>query len=316
MLSGGIVGSGYGAGSGMGGTGISEADAIALIEDRYRVIDGTPGIIPAAAASQKLRLAPDNTGVVRTLVEHTDYAVPRSGTFSDYTDPHYRGDFNYAPYPGTDTDDIFYHIGHNYFAKVRLISTNNYQWRSTSIATALGADAVWLGQRPNQALALAQIDTFDSTKMYYAYTATDQQVIVLDNSTYVAGSGETQTHEWHSITGDTKERIAELEGYTPTYWAQIIDEPTYITGDDTETVESLNVDILDSYLDTGAMAYAQLIFDFTLEKATALRVDSTIRIKHGTATIHTESVPLQNANTEFASTFKVNVDRCIRRNHC
>ena len=86
-----------------------------------------------------------------------------------------------------------------------------------------------------------------------------------------------------------------------------IDEPTYITGNDTETIESLNIDILDNYLDTGAMAYAQLIFDIRLEKATALRIDSTIRIKHGTATIHTESVPLQNANTEFTTTFKVDV---------
>ena len=293
--------------SGSGGTGLSEAEAIALIEERYRVIDGKAGIIPVASASQKLKLAPDNTGVVRTLVEHVEYAVARSGTFSVYTDPHYRGDYTYAPYPGTDTDDIFYHIGHNHFAKVRLISTNNYQWRSTDIATALGSDAVWLGQQPNQAIALAHIDTFDSTKKYYTYTATDQQVIVLDSSTYVAGSGESRTYEWHSITGDTKERIARLEGYTPTYWSQIIDEPTIITGDDTETIESLNVDILDSYLEAGAIAYAQLIFEIKLEKVTALRVDSTIRIKHGTATIHTESVPLQNANTEFTSTFKVNV---------
>ena len=82
------VGSGTGAGSGGGGggTGISEADAIALIEARYRVIDGKPGIIPAAAASQKLKLAPDNSGIVRTLVEHVEYAVARSGDFSVYTD--------------------------------------------------------------------------------------------------------------------------------------------------------------------------------------------------------------------------------------
>ena len=296
-----------GGGGGGGGTGVSEAEAIALIEERYRVIDGTPANIPDAAAAEKLNLAPDNMGVVRTLVEHIDYAVPRSGTFSVYTDPHYRGDFTYAPYPGTDTDDIFYHIGHNHFAKVKLVATNNYQWRQTDIATALGSDAVWLGQQPNQATALAQIDTFDSTKTYYTYTATDQQVMVLDNSTFVAGSGESRTYEWHSITGDTKERIARLEGYTPTYWAQTIDEPTIITGDATETIESLNVEILDSYLDTGAMAYAQLIFEIKLEKVTALRVDSTLRIKHGAATIHTESVPLQNANTEFTSTFKVNV---------
>ena len=292
----------------MGGTGISEADAIALIEARYRVIDGKPGIIPAASASQKLRLAPDNTGIVRTLVEHVEYAVARSGTFSAYTDAHYRGDFTYAPYPGTDLDDIFYHIGHNHFAKVRLIATNNYQWRTTDIATALGADAVWLGQRPNQALALAQIDTFDSTKTYYTYTATDQQVMVLDSSTYVAGSGESRTFEWHSITGDTLERVAQLEEYTPTYWAQVIDEPTIITGDDTETIDTLNVKLLDNLLEAEDSVSGLLIFDFTLEKATGLRVDSTIRIKHGTATIHTESVPLQNANTEFTSTFKVNVD--------
>ena len=98
-----------------------------------------------------------------------------------------------------------------------------------------------------------------------------------------------------------------LRQYTPTYWAQTIDEPTIITGDDTETIESLNVDILDSYLEAGAIAYAQLVFEIKLEKVAALRVDSTIRIKHGTATIHTESVPLQNANTEFDSTIKVNV---------
>ena len=302
---GGIVGGYYGAGS--GGAGISESDAIALIEARQRVLDGTPANIPVAADSEKLNLAPDNMGVVRTLVEHIDFAVPRSGTFSVYTDSHYRGDYTYAPYPGTDLDDIFYHIGHNHFAKVRLVATNNYQWRETDIATALGADAVWLGQQPNQAIALAQIGTFDSTKKYYTYTATDQQVMVLDNTTYVAGSGEERTYEWHSITGDTKERIARLEEYTPAYWAQTIDEPTLITGDDTETIESLNVDILDSYLDTGAMAYAQLIFEIKLEKVTTLRVDSTIRIKHGTATIHTESVPLQNANTEFTTTFKVDV---------
>ena len=302
-----VIGGFFGNRSGGGGAGLAEADVLTLINSNRRLIDGTPANLPAAAVGEKLKLAPDNAGVVRTLVEHIHYAVARSGTFSVYTDAHYRGDFTYAPYPGTDTDDIFYHIGHNHFAKVTLISPNNYQWRTTGIATALGADAVWLGQQPNQAIALAQIDTFDATKTYYAYTATDQQVIVLDSSTYVAGSGESRTYEWHSITGDTKERIARLEEYTPTYWAQTIDEPTIITGDDTETIESLNVDILDSYLDTGGMAYAQLIFEIKLEKVAALRVDSTIRIKHGAVTIHTESVPLQNANTEFTSTFKVDV---------
>ena len=301
-----LVGSGGGGGGG-GGTGVSEAEAIALIEGHYRVIDGTPANIPTAAASEKLKLAPDNTGVVRTLVEHIHYSVARAGTFSVYTHANYRGDFAFAPYPGTNTDDIYYDKSHEYFAKVRLVSPNNYQWRSTSIETALGADAVWLGHQTTQAVALAQIGTFDSSKTYYTYTSVDQNVMVLDNSTYVAGSGESKTQEWVSITGDTAERVARLEGYTPTYWAQTIDEPTYITGDDTETIESLNVDILDSYLDTGAMAYAQLVFDIRLEKATGLRIDSTIRIKHGTVTIHTESVPLQNANTEFTSTFKVDV---------
>ena len=293
--------------SGSGGTGLSEAETIALIEGRYRVIDGTPAGIPEAAASEKLKLAPDNTGVVRTLVEHIHYSVARAGTFSVYTHANYRGDFAFAPYPGTNTDDIYYDKSHEYFAKVRLVSPNNYQWRSTSIETALGADAVWLGHQTTQAVALAQIGTFDSSKTYYTYTSVDQNVMVLDNSTYVAGSGESKTQEWVSITGDTAERVARLEGYTPTYWAQTIDEPTYITGDATETIESLNVEILDSYLDTGAMAYAQLVFDIRLEKATGLRIDSTIRIKHGTVTIHTESVPLQNANTEFTSTFKVDV---------
>ena len=293
--------------SGSGGAGLSEAEAIALIEARYRVIDGTPANLPVAAASEKLKLAPDNTGVVRTLVEYIHYSVARAGTFSVYTHANYRGDFAFAPYPGTNTDDIYYDKSHEYFAKVRLVSPNNYQWRSTSIETALGADAVWLGHQTTQAVALAQISTFDSSKTYYAYTSTDQNVMVLDNSTYVAGSGESKTQEWVSITGDTAERVARLEDYTPTYWAQTIDEPTYITGDDTETIESLNVDILDSYLDTGAMAYAQLIFEIRLEKATGLRIDSTIQIKHGTATIHSESVPLQNANTEFTTTFKIDV---------
>ena len=297
-----LVGSGGGS-----GTGLSEAEAIALIEGRYRVIDGTTANIPDAAAAEKLKLAPDNSGVVRTLVEHIHYSVARAGTFSVYTHANYRGDFAFAPYPGTNTDDIYYDKSHEYFAKVRLVSPNNYQWRSTSIETALGADAVWLGHQTTQAVALAQIGTFDTTKTYYVYTSTDQNVMVLDNSTYVAGSGESKTQEWVSITGDTAERVARLEGYTPIYWAQTIDEPTYITGDDTEIIESLNVDILDSYLDTGAMAYAQLVFDIRLEKATGLRIDSTIRIKRGTATIHTESVPLQNANTEFTSTFKVDV---------
>ena len=45
--------------------------------------------------------------------------------------------------------------------------------------------------------------------------------MVLDNSTYVAGSGESKTQEWVSITGNTAERVARLEGYTPTYWAQV-----------------------------------------------------------------------------------------------
>ena len=303
----GILSRNRGGGGGGGGTGVSEAEAIALIEERYRVIDGTTANIPDAAAAEKLKLAPDNSGVVRTLVEHIHYSVARAGTFSVYTHANYRGDFAFAPYPGTNTDDIYYDKSHEYFAKVRLVSPNNYQWRSTSIETALGADAVWLGHQTTQAVALAQIGTFDSSKTYYTYTSTDQNVMVLDNSTYVAGSGESKTQEWVSITGDTAERVARLEGYTPTYWAQTIDEPTYIAGDDTETIESLNVDILDSYLDTGAMAYAQLIFDIRLEKATGLRIDSTIRIKHGTVTIHTESVPLQNANTEFTSTFKVDV---------
>ena len=288
------------------GAGLAEADVLTLINSNRRLIDGTPANLPAAAAAEKLKLAPDNAGVVRTLVEHIHFSVARAGTFSVYTDANYRGDFAFAPYPGTNTDDIYYDKSHEYFAKVRLVSTNNYQWRSTSIETALGADAVWLGHQTTQAVALAQIGTFDSSKTYYTYTSVDQNVMVLDNSTYVAGSGESKTQEWVSITGDTAERVARLEDYTPTYWAQTIDEPTYITGNNTETID-LNVDILDSYLDTGAMAYAQLIFDIRLEKATALRIDSTIRIKHGTATIHTETVPLQNANTEFTTTFKVNV---------
>ena len=304
MQIGGFFGNASGSG---GGAGLAEADVLTLINSNRRLIDGTPANLPTAAAAEKLKLAPDNTGVVRTLVEHIHFSVARAGTFSVYTHANYRGDFAFAPYPGTNTDDIYYDKSHEYFAKVRLVSPNNYQWRSTSIETALGADAVWLGHQTTQAVALAQIGTFDSSKTYYAYTSTDQNVMVLDNSTYVAGSGESKTQEWVSITGDTAERVARLEGYTPTYWAQTIDEPTYITGDDTETIESLNVDILDSYLDTGAMAYAQLIFDIRLEKATGLRIDSTIRIKHGTATIHTESVPLQNANTEFTTTFKVNV---------
>ena len=310
IIRGGIVGGYYGSGgSGGGGGGLSESEAIALIEARQRVIDGTPANIPVAAASEKLKLAPDNSGVVRTLVEHIHYAVARSGTFSVYTDAHYRGDFAFAPYPGTDTDDIYYDKSHEYFAKVRLVSPNNYQWRSTSIEAALGADAVFLGHQTTQAVALAQIGTFDSSKTYYTYTSVDQNVMVLDNSTYVAGSGESKTQEWISLTGDTAERVARLEGYTPTYWAQTIDEPTYITGDDTETIDTFNVTLLNNLLDEAEDSVSGLlIFDFTLEKATGLRVDSTIRVKHGTATIHTEDVPLQNANSEFTRTFKVNVD--------
>ena len=294
-------------GGGGGGTGVSEAEAIALIEARDDVIDGTPENIPAASASQKLKLAPDNSGIVRTLVEKIDYAVPRSGTFSVYTHTHYRGPFFFAPYPGTDTDDVFFHLGHDHFARVTLISPNNYQWRTVSFTNALGTDAVWLGHQPTQADALAQIDTFDTTKAYYAYTSTDQNVMVLDNSTYVAGSGESRTQEWLSITGDTKERIAKLEGYTPTYWAQTIDEPTLISGDDTETIDAFNVDLLDQFFDSDTRARGRLVFDVRLEKVTNLRIDTTIRVKHGTTTIHTESVPLQNANTEFTSNFHIDV---------
>ena len=294
-------------GSGSGGGGLSESDVIVLIEQRDDVIDGTPDNIPAAAIAQLLKLAPDNSGIVRTLVEHIDFAVPRSGTFSVYTDAHFRGTFTYAPYPGTDLDDIFYHLGHNHFAKVTLISANNYQWRTTDIATALGADAIWLGQQPNQAIALAQIDTFDATKTYYTYTATDQQVMVLDSSTYVAGSGESRTYEWHSITGRMSERIASLEGDTPIYSVQLIDEPTIITGDDTETIDSFNVDLTDDFLASDTRARARLIFEVKLEKVTNLRIDTSIQVKHGTTVIKTESVPLQNANTEFTRTFFVDV---------
>ena len=166
--------------------------------------------------------------------------------------------------------------------RVTLISANNYQWRTVSFTNALGADAVWLGHQPTQADALAQIDTFDTTKTYYAYTSTDQNVMVLDNSTYVAGSGESRTQEWLSITGDTKERIAKLEGYTPTYWAQTIDEPTLISGDDTETIDAFNVDLLDQFFDSDTRARGRLVFDVRLEKVTNLRIDTTIRVKHGT----------------------------------
>ena len=36
--------------------------------------------------TEKLKLAPNNAGIVRTLVEHIHYAVARAGTFGVYTD--------------------------------------------------------------------------------------------------------------------------------------------------------------------------------------------------------------------------------------
>ena len=95
--------------AGGGGDGLSTAAVIGLIEARDDVIDGTPGNLPVAAAVQKLKLAPDSSGIVRTLVERVHHAVPRSGRFSVYTHAHYRGPYFYAPYPGQDTDDIFYY---------------------------------------------------------------------------------------------------------------------------------------------------------------------------------------------------------------
>ena len=306
MIRGGIVGGYYGI-IGTGGAGLSEADVIALIEARDGVIDGTPGILPVAAAVQKLKLAPDNSGLVRTLVERVHHAVPRSGSFSVYTHAHYRGPFAFAPFPGEDTDDIFYYTAHQYFARVRQVSPGNYQWRQTTIADALGVDAVWLGHVATQAAALARIGTFDETKSYFAYTTADRNVMLLSNSSYVAGSGESRTYEWRSITGDTAERVARLEDYTPTYWQQVIDAPAYINGDDTETFDGFDVELLDKFLEVDARAYGQLILDVKLEKLTDLRIDSTIRIKHGTTTIKEESLPLQDANTEFTKKVKVDV---------
>ena len=306
MIRGGIVGGYYGI-TGTGGDGLSVAEVIALIEARDDVIDGTQANLPLAAAAQKLKLAPDNSGLVRTLVEHVHHAVPRSGSFSVYTHAHYRGPFFYAPFPGEDTDDIFYYTAHQYFARVRQLSPGNYQWRETTIADALGVDAVWLGHVATQAAALARIGTFDETKSYFAYTTADRNVMLLSNSTYAAGSGESRTYEWRSITGDTAERVARLEDYTPTYWQQVIDEPTHINGDDTETFDGFDVDLLDKFLEVDARAYGQLILDVKLEKLTNLRVDSTLRIKHGTTTIKAESLPLQDTNTEFTKKIKVDV---------
>ena len=297
---------GIGAASG-GGDGLSTAAVIGLIEARDDVIDGTPGNLPVAAAVQKLKLAPDSSGIVRTLVERVHHAVPRSGRFSVYTHTHYRGPFFYAPYPGQDTDDIFYYTAHQYFARVRQLSPGNYQWRETTIADALGVDAVWLGHVATQAAAVARIGTFDETKSYFAYTTADRNVMLLSNSSYAAGSGESRTYEWRSITGDTAERVARLEDYTPTYWQQVIDEPAYINGDDIETFNGFYVDLLDKFLKVDARAYGQLILDVKLEKLTNLRVDSTIRIKHGTTTIKAESLPLQDANTKFSKKVKVDV---------
>lgn len=206
-----------GGSGGNGGTGISEADAIALIEARYRVIDGTPGNIPDADADQLLKLAPDNRGNVRTLVEIPHHAIARSGDFSLYGPAHFRGSFYYAPFSGTDVQDVYYSTSHKYFARVTLIGPNNYQWRATSILDALGSGAEWLGQVPNQEQALAAIEDFDSTKAYYTYTATDQNVMVLDNSTYIGGQDEDVTHEWQNIVGDSRERLALLESKSY-YW--------------------------------------------------------------------------------------------------
>ena len=169
-----------------------------------RVIDGTPANLPAAAASQLLKLAPDNRGKVRTLVEIPHQAVVRSGDFTLYGPTHFRGPFYYAPFPGTDTQDVFYSTAHEYFARVTLVSANNYQWRGTSIIDALGANAIWLGHVAHRAEALTNIGTFDNTKSYYAYISSDQNVMELTNSSYVAGSGAGTTYEWRSIGGDTQ----------------------------------------------------------------------------------------------------------------
>ena len=306
MIRGGIVGGYYGI-IGTGGAGLSEADVIALIEARDGVIDGTPGILPVAAAVQKLKLAPDNSGLVRTLVERVHHAVPRSGSFSVYTHAHYRGPFAFAPFPGEDTDDIFYYTAHQYFARVRQVSPGNYQWRQTTIADALGADAVWLGHVATQAAALARIGTFDETESYFAYTTADQNVMLLSNSSYVAGSGESRTYEWRSITGDTVERVARLEDQTPHYWQQLIDEPVDIRGNDTHIFDDFNLDLLDEFLDVDLHAYGLLVVDVTLEKVTNLRIDAIVRIKHGADVIKEETIGLQNANTEFSGQIKTQV---------
>ena len=169
-----------------------------------RVIDGTLGNIPDADVDQLLKLAPDNRGNVRTLVEIPHHAIARSGTFGVYTHTHYRGPFYYAPFPGTDVRDIYYSTSHKYFARVKLIGPNNYQWRSTSILDALGSDAKWLGHVANQAKALTNIEDFDNTKSYYAYTSTDQNVLLLDNSTYIGGQDEDVTYEWQNIIGNVE----------------------------------------------------------------------------------------------------------------
>ena len=306
MIRGGIVGGYYGI-IGTGGAGLSEADVIALIEARDGVIDGTPGILPVAAAVQKLKLAPDNRGLVRTLVERVHHAVPRSGRFSVYAHAHYRGPFAFAPFPGEDTDDIFYYTAHQYFARVRQVSPGNYQWRQTTIADALGVDAVWLGHVATQAAALARIGTFDETESYFAYTTADRNVMLLSNSSYVAGSGESRTYEWRSITGDTVERVARLEDQTPHYWQQLIDEPVDIRGNDTHIFDDFNLDLLDEFLDVDLHAYGLLVVDVTLEKVTNLRIDAIVRIKHGADVIKEETFGLQNVNTEFSGQVKTQV---------
>ena len=94
---------------------------------------------------------------------------------------------------------------------------------------------------------------------------------------------------------------------TPTYWQQMIDTPVAITGDDSHTFHDFDVDLLNRFLAVDPRAYGQLVVDVKLEKATDLRVDTTLRIKHGTTTIKTESLPLQNADTEFTKKVKVDV---------
>ena len=210
-------------GSGGIGTGIGNiAEIIAGIESQdpgdkldYRAgLDNKPFIyaengLPNPDASHKGSIYYDDTGKLWIIHESHNAATAAAGTWSEYTASNFEGITTYLPAQGNIGDFIYDRAAHSFYqAHAGSSVLGDVHWRSVSPQTALGANAVWLGERDSEAQALHAITDYDNTKTYYAFFG--DHVQVLDGSTYVAPTDPSITYNWLRIGQYEAESIAAL----------------------------------------------------------------------------------------------------------